>query len=173
MPRGKTGEFCTRGYSVMKGNWNDPEKTRDAIDEAGWMHTGDLATMDAEGYVNIVGRLKDMVIRVGENVYPREIEEFPYAHPKIQDVQVIGVPDPKYGEETYAWIQLHTGFWADRTGAQELATMNHFLSFLTGIAACVIIFMIGTNGGERCKTFYNVPAGGDVTARGFRVSEER
>jgi fatty-acyl-CoA synthase len=109
VPRGATGEFCTRGYSVMKGYWNDPEKTRDAIDEAGWMHTGDLATMDEQGYVNIVGRLKDMVIRGGENVYPREIEEFLYTHPKIQDVQVIGVPDPKYGEETCAWIKLHAG----------------------------------------------------------------
>ena len=109
VPRGATGEFCTRGYSVMKGYWNDPDKTKDAIDEAGWMHTGDLATMDAEGYVNIVGRLKDMVIRGGENVYPREIEEFLYTHPKIQDVQVIGVPDPRYGEETCAWIKLHSG----------------------------------------------------------------
>jgi fatty-acyl-CoA synthase len=107
--RGETGEFCTRGYSVMKGYWNDEEKTREAIDDGGWMHTGDLATMDAEGYVNIVGRLKDMVIRGGENVYPREIEEFLYSHPKIQDVQVIGVPDPRYGEEICAWIQLHAG----------------------------------------------------------------
>jgi fatty-acyl-CoA synthase len=106
VPRGETGEFCTRGYSVMKGYWNDAEKTRDAIDEAGWMRTGDLATMDEEGYVNIVGRLKDMVIRGGENVYPREIEEFLYSHPKIQDVQVIGVPDPRYGEEICAWIKL-------------------------------------------------------------------
>ena len=109
VPRGATGEFCTRGYSVMKGYWNDAEKTRDAIDEAGWMRTGDLATMDAEGYVNIVGRLKDMVIRGGENVYPREIEEFLYSHPKIQDVQVIGVPDPRYGEEICAWIKLKAG----------------------------------------------------------------
>ena len=109
VPRGATGEFCTRGYSVMKGYWNDAEKTRYAIDEAGWMRTGDLATMDAEGYVNIVGRLKDMVIRGGENVYPREIEEFLYSHPKIQDVQVIGVPDPRYGEEICAWIKLKAG----------------------------------------------------------------
>ena len=109
VPRGETGEFCTRGYSVMKGYWNDEEKTAEAIDDGGWMHTGDLATMDAEGYVNIVGRLKDMVIRGGENVYPREIEEFLYRHPKIQDVQVIGVPDPRYGEEICAWIQLHAG----------------------------------------------------------------
>jgi fatty-acyl-CoA synthase len=112
VPRGATGEFCTRGYSVMKGYWNDEAKTRDAIDEAGWMRTGDLATMDAEGYVNIVGRLKDMVIRGGENVYPREIEEFLYSHPKIQDVQVIGVPDPRYGEEICAWIKLHNGQFA-------------------------------------------------------------
>ncbi|MBY0321279.1 MAG: AMP-binding protein [Reyranella sp.] len=109
VPRGETGEFCTRGYSVMKGYWNDVDKTAEAIDEAGWMHTGDLATMDEQGYVNIVGRLKDMVIRGGENVYPREIEEFLYRHPKIQDVQVIGVPDPRYGEEICAWIKLHDG----------------------------------------------------------------
>ena len=93
----------------MKGYWNDADKTTDAIDEAGWMRTGDLATMDDEGYVNIVGRLKDMVIRGGENVYPREIEEFLYSIPKIQDVQVIGVPDPRYGEEICAWIKLHAG----------------------------------------------------------------
>ncbi|UYN93953.1 MAG: AMP-binding protein [Enhydrobacter sp.] len=109
VPRGTTGEFCTRGYSVMKGYWNDEDKTREAIDEGGWMHTGDLATMDEQGYVNIVGRLKDMVIRGGENVYPREIEEFLYRHPKVQDVQVIGVPDPKYGEEICAWIKLRDG----------------------------------------------------------------
>ncbi len=115
VPRGATGEFCTRGYSVMKGYWNDADKTRDAIDEAGWMRTGDLATMDAEGYVNIVGRLKDMVIRGGENVYPREIEEFLYSHPKIQDVQVIGVPDPRYGEEICAWIKLK----GDQTATPE------------------------------------------------------
>ncbi len=109
VPRGETGEFCTRGYSVMKGYWNDAEKTNEAVDEGGWMHTGDLATMDEQGYVNIVGRLKDMVIRGGENVYPREIEEFLYGHPKIQDVQVIGVPDPRYGEEICAWIKLRDG----------------------------------------------------------------
>jgi fatty-acyl-CoA synthase len=109
VPRGETGEFCTRGYSVMTGYWNDAEKTAEAIDSGGWMHTGDLATMDAEGYVNIVGRLKDMVIRGGENVYPREIEEFLYRHPKVQDVQVVGVPDPRYGEEVCAWIKLREG----------------------------------------------------------------
>jgi fatty-acyl-CoA synthase len=117
VPRGETGEFCTRGYSVMKGYWNDEEKTAEAIDDGGWMHTGDLATMDAEGYVNIVGRLKDMVIRGGENVYPREIEEFLYRHPKVQDVQVIGVPDPKYGEEICAWIKLRDG---EKATAEEI-----------------------------------------------------
>ncbi len=101
---GATGELCTRGYSVMLGYWDDPEKTREAIDAEGWMHTGDLATMDDEGYVNIVGRIKDMVIRGGENIYPREIEEFLYRMPQVQDVQVVGVPDRKYGEELCAWI---------------------------------------------------------------------
>jgi len=106
---GITGEFCTRGYSVMQGYWGDEAKTREAIDADGWMHTGDLATMDAEGYVNIVGRLKDMVIRGGENVYPREVEEFLYRHPAVLDVQVVGVPDLKYGEELCAWIVLRSG----------------------------------------------------------------
>ncbi|MGE0240512.1 MAG: AMP-binding protein [Parvibaculaceae bacterium] len=106
VPPGEPGELCTRGYSVMRGYWNDEEKTREAIDEARWMHTGDLATIDAEGYCNIVGRIKDMVIRGGENIYPREIEEFLYKHPKVADVQVIGVPDRKYGEELCAWIRL-------------------------------------------------------------------
>jgi fatty-acyl-CoA synthase len=109
VPRGTSGEFCTRGYSVMRGYWDDPERTAQAIDAARWMHTGDLATMDAEGYVNIVGRIKDMVIRGGENVYPREIEEFLYRHPKIQDVQVFGVPDTRFGEELCAWIKLRAG----------------------------------------------------------------
>jgi fatty-acyl-CoA synthase len=107
--RGQTGEFCTRGYSVMKGYWGDEEKTREAVDADGWMHTGDLATMDEEGYVNIVGRIKDMVIRGGENIYPREIEEFLYRHPKVQDVQVVGVPDQRYGEELCAWIIAKPG----------------------------------------------------------------
>ena len=106
---GERGELCTRGYSVMHGYWDDPVKTREAIDEEGWMHTGDLATMDAEGYVNIVGRIKDMVIRGGENVYPREIEEFLYRHPQVQDVQVVGVPDARYGEELCAWIIAKPG----------------------------------------------------------------
>ena len=117
VPRGTTGEFCTRGYSVMKGYWNDEEKTREAVDDGGWMHTGDLAVMDEQGYVNIVGRLKDLVIRGGENVYPREIEEFLYRHPKVQDVQVIGVPDQKYGEEVCAWIKLRDG---EQATAEEI-----------------------------------------------------
>ena len=107
--RGETGEFCTRGYSVMLGYWDDPDKTAEAIDEDGWMHTGDLAVMREDGYCTIVGRIKDMVIRGGENIYPREIEEFLYAHPDIEDVQVIGVPDEKYGEELAAWIKLRAG----------------------------------------------------------------
>ena len=109
VPVGVTGELCTRGYSVMQGYWGDPAKTAEAVDADGWMHTGDLATMDADGYLNIVGRLKDMVIRGGENVYPREIEEFLYRHPAVQDVQVVGVPDVKYGEELCAWIKLREG----------------------------------------------------------------
>ncbi|WP_395659529.1 AMP-binding protein [Nocardioides sp.] len=107
--RGQPGEFCTRGYSVMLGYWEDPEKTAEAVDADGWMHTGDLAEMREDGYCNIVGRIKDMVIRGGENIYPREIEEFLYAHPDIEDVQVIGVPDEKYGEELAAWIKLRDG----------------------------------------------------------------
>jgi fatty-acyl-CoA synthase len=107
--RGEPGEFCTRGYSVMLGYWEDPEKTREAIDDDGWMHTGDLAEMREDGYCNIVGRIKDMVIRGGENVYPREIEEFLYTHPDIEDVQVIGVPDQRYGEELCAWIRMRSG----------------------------------------------------------------
>jgi fatty-acyl-CoA synthase len=109
VPRGTAGELLTRGYLVMLGYWDDEEKTREAIDPARWMRTGDLATIDDEGYCNIVGRIKDMVIRGGENVYPREVEEFLYRHPKIQDVQVIGVPDPHYGEELCAWIRLYDG----------------------------------------------------------------
>lgn len=109
VPLGTPGELCTRGYSVMLGYWNNAEATARAIDQARWMHTGDLATMDEEGYINIVGRIKDLVIRGGENVYPREIEEFLYTHPKVSDVQVIGVPDPKYGEEIMAWIKLKPG----------------------------------------------------------------
>jgi fatty-acyl-CoA synthase len=113
LPRGEPGELCTRGYSVMLGYWNEPEKTAEAIDKARWMHTGDIGIMDDEGYVNITGRIKDMVIRGGENVYPREIEEFLYTHPDIVDAQVIGVPDVRYGEELCAWVKL-------REGAQEM-----------------------------------------------------
>jgi len=109
LARGETGEFCTRGYSVMSGYWDDDERTAEAIDSDGWMHTGDLAVMADDGYVNIVGRIKDMVIRGGENVYPREIEEFLYSHPDIEDVQVIGVPDERYGEELMAWVKLRPG----------------------------------------------------------------
>ncbi len=109
LPRGETGEFLTRGYSVMLGYWGEPGKTAAAIDAAGWMHTGDLAVMDDDGYLNIVGRIKDMVIRGGENVYPREVEEYLYSHPDIVDVQVIGVPDERYGEEIMAWVKLRDG----------------------------------------------------------------
>ena len=116
VPRGTGGEFRTRGYSVMLGYWNDEARTAEAIDADGWMHTGDLAVMDDEGYVNIVGRIKDMIIRGGENVYPREVEEFLYTHPDVVEVQVIGVPDARYGEEIMAWIQLREG--ADTTAAE-------------------------------------------------------
>jgi len=109
VPRGLSGELCTRGYSVMLGYWDDDERTAQAIDAARWMHTGDLATMDDEGYVNIVGRIKDMVIRGGENIYPREVEEFLYRHPKIQDVQVFGIPDARFGEELCAWVKVRAG----------------------------------------------------------------
>ena len=109
VPHGEPGELCTRGYSVMLGYWEQPDKTAEAIDAARWMHTGDLAVMDADGYVSITGRIKDMVIRGGENIYPREIEEFLYTHPDIVDAQVIGVPDQRYGEELMAWIRLRPG----------------------------------------------------------------
>ncbi|MCE8010856.1 AMP-binding protein [Halomonas daqingensis] len=117
VPRGETGELCTRGYSVMLGYWNNEEATAKSIDSAGWMHTGDLATMDEEGYIAIVGRIKDMIIRGGENIYPREIEDFLYTHPAISDVQVIGVPDEKYGEEVMAWVKLAEG---QKLNADEL-----------------------------------------------------
>ena len=112
--RGQDGELCTRGYSIMLGYWNDPQRTEESIDADGWMHSGDLATMDPDGYVNIVGRIKDMIIRGGENIYPREIEEYLYGHPAIEDVQVIGVPDEKYGEQVMAWVKLREG--AEATG---------------------------------------------------------
>ena len=120
VPPGDAGELLTRGYSVMRGYWGDPAATGEAIDAARWMHTGDLATIDAEGYCNIVGRIKDMVIRGGENIYPREIEEFLYRHPTIADVQVFGVPDHRYGEELCAWIKLPRGGRAERRGGHRL-----------------------------------------------------
>lgn len=106
LPVGTAGELCTRGYLVMKGYWNQPEKTQEVLDEDGWLRTGDVARMDENGYVQVTGRMKDMVIRGGENIYPREIEEFLYTHPDILDAQVIGVPDERYGEELMAWIRL-------------------------------------------------------------------
>jgi fatty-acyl-CoA synthase len=117
--RGETGEFLTRGYSVMLGYWDDAQRTAEAIDRAGWMHTGDLATMDEEGYLKIVGRSKDMVIRGGENVYPREVEEFLYGHPDVTDVQVVGVPDLRYGEELCAFVILREGAEATPEALQD------------------------------------------------------
>jgi fatty-acyl-CoA synthase len=119
LPRGTAGEMCIRGYSVMLGYWNEPAKTAEAIDAARWMHTGDLAVMDEAGYLNIVGRIKDLVIRGGENIYPREIEEFLYGHPAIEEVQVIGVPDLKYGEELCAWIRVRPGAELDAAAVRE------------------------------------------------------
>jgi fatty-acyl-CoA synthase len=117
--RGEPGELCTRAYSVMLGYWDEPEKTAEAVDRAGWMHTGDLATMDDEGYVKIVGRSKDMIIRGGENVYPREIEEFLYTHPDVADVQVVGVPDERYGEEVAAFVIAREGAELDADAVRE------------------------------------------------------
>jgi fatty-acyl-CoA synthase len=122
LPRGSHGELCTRGYSVMLGYWNEPDKTAEAIDAGRWMHTGDLAVMDDAGYLNIVGRIKDMVIRGGENIYPREVEEFLYTHPDIEDVQVIGVPDARYGEELCAWVKLRPGAAIDAEQVREFCT---------------------------------------------------
>ena len=124
LPRGQPGELCTRGYSVMLGYWNEPARTAEAIDAARWMHTGDIGVMDDEGYLNITGRIKDMVIRGGENVYPREIEEFLYTHPDVVDAQVVGVPDVKYGEELCAWVKV-------REGAPEL-TVEALREFAAG-----------------------------------------
>jgi fatty-acyl-CoA synthase len=122
VPRGERGELCTRGYSVMLGYWGDEKATAAAIDRAGWMHTGDLATMDAEGYVNIVGRIKDMIIRGGENVYPREVEEFLHTHPAVSEAQVIGVPSAKYGEEVMAWVRLREGSSASTEDLQAFCS---------------------------------------------------
>jgi fatty-acyl-CoA synthase len=128
VPRDVTGELLSRGYIVMLGYWNNPDATADAIDDAGWMHTGDLADMDDQGYVRIVGRVKDMIIRGGENVYPREVEEFLYTNPKVRDVQVIGVPDEKYGEEIMAWIVLEPGESATDAEMREFCSgkITHF-----------------------------------------------
>jgi fatty-acyl-CoA synthase len=123
LSRGVPGEFCTKGYSVMLGYWEQPDKTAEAVVD-GWMHTGDIGVMDEDGYVQITGRIKDMVIRGGENIYPREIEEFLFTHPDILDAQVIGVPDPKYGEELCAWIRM-------REGAEPL-TAEAVREFATG-----------------------------------------
>jgi fatty-acyl-CoA synthase len=113
VPRGTAGEILTRGYSIMLGYWGDPQLTSEVVDQAGWMHTGDMGVIDEEGFCNIVGRIKDMVIRGGENIYPREIEEFLYSHPAVESVQVFGVPDPKYGEVLCAWIKKRAGATAD------------------------------------------------------------
>ncbi|QNE28545.1 AMP-binding protein [Streptomyces sp. INR7] len=129
VPRGEPGELCTRGYSVMLGYWEEPERTAEAVDAARWMHTGDLAVMDDDGYLSITGRIKDMVIRGGENLYPREIEEFLHTHPDVLDVQVIGVPDPKYGEELMAWVRMHEGaepLTADAVRAYCAGRLAHF-----------------------------------------------
>jgi fatty-acyl-CoA synthase len=119
VPRGQMGELCTRGYSVMLGYWGNPDATHESIDPAGWMHTGDLATMDEAGYVCIAGRNKDMIIRGGENIYPRELEEFFFTHPAVADVQVIGIPDERYGEEIVAWIKFHPGHSASEIELQQ------------------------------------------------------
>ena len=128
LARGEIGELCTRGYSVMLGYWDNPKATAESIDAEGWMHTGDLAVMDEQGYVRIVGRSKDMIIRGGENIYPRELEEFFFTHPAVADVQVIGIPCSRYGEEIVAWIRLHPG---QALGEEELrewarARIAHF-----------------------------------------------
>jgi fatty-acyl-CoA synthase len=124
VPRGQVGEFCTRGYSVMTGYWNDPGKTETVIDAEGWMHSGDLAVMDDDGYMRITGRIKDMVIRGGENIYPREIEEFLHTHPDILDAQVVGVPDEIYGEELMAVVMLRAG--------TPVLTVERLREFCTG-----------------------------------------
>ena len=128
VPRGEPGELCTRGYCVMRGYWGDAERTADTIDEARWIRTGDTATMDENGYLRIVGRSKDMLIRGGENIYPREIEEFLYTHPKVEQAEVVGVPDPKFGEEVAAWIKLHEGLSASEEELREFCKgkLAHF-----------------------------------------------
>ncbi len=144
VPCGETGELCTRGYSVMLGYWEDPARTTEAVDPAGWMHTGDLAVIDDEGYCTIVGRLKDMIIRGGENVYPREIEEFLYTHPKVQEVQVFGVPDAKFGEQVCAWVHLREGATATEAEIQDFCRRHlayykvpHYVRFVTSFPMTV------------------------------------
>ncbi len=144
VPTGVPGELCTRGYLVMLGYWNDGELTAEAVDRAGWMHTGDLATIDEEGYCKIVGRIKDMIIRGGENVYPREVEEFLHRHPKIEDVQIVGVPDPKYGEQLCAWIKLRDGGSATAEEIQAFCEdqiahfkIPHYIQFVDGFPMTV------------------------------------
>jgi len=137
VPIGESGELCTRGYGVMLGYWNDPEKTKESIDSAGWMHSGDLATMDEEGYINIVGRIKDMIIRGGENIYPKVIEEFLYTHEKIKEVSVFGIPDEKYGEQVCVWIQMHDDYKLTELEVKEFCrgkiahyTIPHYVKFV-------------------------------------------
>jgi fatty-acyl-CoA synthase len=144
VPTGVAGELCTRGYLVMIGYWGDPERTAEAIDKAGWMHTGDLATMDEDGYCNIVGRIKDMIIRGGENVYPREVEEYLFTHPRVEDVQVIGVPDTRYGEQLCAWIRLRDGEACDAEEIKEFCRgqiahfkVPHYVKFVDGFPMTV------------------------------------
>jgi fatty-acyl-CoA synthase len=144
VPPGVSGELCTRGYLVMIGYWGDPERTAEAIDKSGWMHTGDLATMDEDGYCNIVGRIKDMIIRGGENVYPREVEEYLYTHPNVEDVQVIGVPDEKYGEQLCAWVRLREGESCEEEEIKDFCRgqiahfkVPHYVKFVSGFPMTV------------------------------------
>jgi fatty-acyl-CoA synthase len=138
LPIGERGEICTRGYSVMRGYWDDPERTRETLDDAGWLHSGDIGVMDEEGYVRIVGRIKDMIIRGGENVYPREVEEFLFTHPHIIEVQVFGVPDAKYGEQVCAWIRVREGATLTEEAVKEYCRdriahfkVPHYVRFVT------------------------------------------
>ena len=138
LPLGQQGEYCARGYAVMPGYWDDPDRTAEAIDSDGWMHSGDLGTMDGQGFVRITGRLKDMVIRGGENIYPREIEEFLYGHPAIEDVTVVGVPDARMGEELCAWVRLRPGMEIDEESLRDFCRgqiarfkIPHHIRFVT------------------------------------------
>jgi len=144
VPIGERGEICTRGYSVMRGYWDDPERTRETLDAANWLHSGDVGVMDEEGYVRIVGRIKDMIIRGGENVYPREVEEFLFTHPHIQEVQVFGVPDEKYGEQVCAWIRVREGAELSEQDVKDYCReriahfkVPHYVRFVTGFPMTV------------------------------------